>query len=50
MLVLDYDYQFLPTYMFHISRFTVKEKQHLISGSFESGSGFFSEQLVKIAF
>lgn len=28
----------------------VKEKQHRISGSFESGFGFFSEQLVRIAF
>lgn len=36
--------------MFHMSRLTVNEKQHLISGSFEFGSGFFREQLVRIAF
>jgi hypothetical protein len=33
-----------------MSRLTVNEKQHLISGSFEFGSGFFNEQLVRIAF
>jgi hypothetical protein len=38
------------TYMFNVSRLTVKEKQHRISGSLELGSGFFSEQLVKMAF
>ena len=38
------------TDIFHISRFTVNEKQHRISGSFEFGSGFFREQLVRIAF
>lgn len=38
------------TYMFHMSRLTVNEKQHRISGSFEFGSGFFSEQLVRMAF
>ena len=38
------------TYMFHISLFTVNEKQHLISGSFEFGSGFLREQLVRMAF
>jgi hypothetical protein len=38
------------THMFHASRLTVKEKQHRISGSLEFGSGFFNEQLVKIAF
>jgi hypothetical protein len=37
-------------YMLYMSRLTVKEKQHLISGSLEFGSGFFREQLVKIAF
>jgi hypothetical protein len=37
-------------YIFHASRLTVKEKQHRISGSFEFGSGFFKEQLVRIAF
>lgn len=38
------------THMFHISRFTVNEKQHRISGSLESGSGFLREQLVRMAF
>jgi hypothetical protein len=38
------------THMFHMSRLTVKEKQHRISGSFEFGSGFLREQLVKMAF
>ena len=38
------------TYMFNVSRLTVNEKQHRISGSFELGSGFFSEQLVRMAF
>jgi hypothetical protein len=38
------------TYMFHASRLTVKEKQHRISGSLEFGSGFFKEQLVRMAF
>jgi hypothetical protein len=36
--------------MFHMSLFTVNEKQHLISGSFEFGSGFLREQLVRMAF
>lgn len=36
--------------MFHMSRFTVNEKQQRISGSFEFGSGFLREQLVRIAF
>lgn len=40
----------LHTHIFSESLFTVNEKQHLISGSFEFGSGFLSEQLVKIAF
>lgn len=38
------------THIFHMSRFTVKEKQHRISGSFEFGSGFLREQLVRMAF
>lgn len=38
------------THIFHMSRFTVKEKQHRISGSLELGSGFFREQLVRMAF
>lgn len=38
------------THMFHASRLTVNEKQQRISGSLEFGSGFFSEQLVRIAF
>lgn len=38
------------TNIFHMSRFTVNEKQHRISGSLEFGSGFFREQLVKMAF
>jgi hypothetical protein len=38
------------THMFHASLLTVKEKQHRISGSLEFGSGFFNEQLVRIAF
>lgn len=38
------------THILHVSRLTVKEKQQRISGSFEFGSGFFSEQLVKMAF
>lgn len=38
------------TYMLCASLRIVKEKQHRISGSFESGFGFFSEQLVRIAF
>lgn len=33
-----------------MSRLTVNEKQHRISGSFEFGSGFLSEQLVRMAF
>lgn len=37
-------------YMLCASRRIVKEKQHRISGSFESGFGFLSEQLVKMAF
>jgi hypothetical protein len=38
------------TNMLYMSRLTVNEKQHRISGSFEFGSGFFRAQLVKIAF
>jgi len=38
------------THILYMSRLTVKEKQHLISGSFELGSGFLSAQLVRIAF
>ena len=38
------------TYIPHISRFTVKEKQQRISGSFEFRSGFLRAQLVNIAF
>jgi hypothetical protein len=38
------------THIFHMSRLTVNEKQHRISGSFEFGSGFLREQLVKMAF
>ena len=38
------------THIFHASRLTVKEKQHRISGSLEFGSGFFNEQLVRMAF
>lgn len=40
----------ISTHIFQASRFTVKEKQHRISGSFEFGSGFFNEQLVRMAF
>lgn len=40
----------MATYMLSVSRLTVKEKQHRISGSLEFGSGFLSEQLVKMAF
>ena len=38
------------TYMLWVSRRIVKEKQHLMVGSFDVWSGFFSEQLVRIAF
>jgi hypothetical protein len=38
------------TYMLYMSRLTVKEKQHLISGSLDIGSGFLREQPVKMAF
>lgn len=38
------------THILYISRLTVNEKQHRISGSFEFGSGFLRAQLVKIAF
>lgn len=38
------------TYISYMSRLTVKEKQHLISGSLDFGSGFLREQLVRIAF
>ena len=38
------------THMFQASLLTVKEKQHRISGSLEFGSGFFKEQLVRMAF
>ena len=37
-------------YMLWVSRRIVNEKQHLSSLSLEEGSGFFSEQLVNIAF
>jgi 16S rRNA C1402 N4-methylase RsmH len=40
----------IATHMFQASRLTVNEKQHRISGSLEFGSGFFKEQLVRIAF
>jgi hypothetical protein len=36
--------------MSYMSRLTVKEKQQLISGSFELGFGFLSEQVVRMAF
>lgn len=38
------------TYISYMSRLTVKEKQHRISGSLDFGSGFLREQLVRIAF
>ena len=38
------------TYMLYMSRLTVKEKQHLISGSLDVGSGFLREQPVRMAF
>lgn len=38
------------TCILSVSRFTVNEKQHRISGSLELGSGFLSEQLVRMAF
>ena len=40
----------MSTHIFQASRLTVKEKQQRISGSLEFGSGFFNEQLVRIAF
>lgn len=41
--------QIRHAHILYISRLIVNEKQHLIS-SFEFGSGFFKEQVVKIAF
>lgn len=38
------------TYMLYMSLLMVNEKQHLISGSPEFGSGFFKEHVVKMAF
>lgn len=38
------------TYILCVSRLIVNEKQQRISGSVDSKSGFFSEQLVSIAF
>lgn len=38
------------TYILWVSRRIVNEKQHFIMGSLEFGSGFFKEQLVRMAF